>query len=290
MKLSIIIINHSGLINTINCIESIQAHLKGDYEIICIDNSNDDVDYLKLKRIFQNSSNFRFYKIKNKGFGNACNIGSQRAKGEFLFFLNNDAVIINSKVPSDMNLEKGTIYCPTVYNPDLSYQTSFYPYFNLIQLIFFSFQLRSRLRKKLEFFAKYHSVYPKRKSQEVLTKDKHWGSGCALIIQKKWFQNLNGFDERFFMYLEDQDICIRNLKLGGDIKQMDCISLIHKIGGAESKSKVKINHIKSISSIQFAKIHMKHFNFIIIWILHKIFNKKIFRQMQSPITKTRLIL
>jgi GT2 family glycosyltransferase len=277
--ITIILINHSSYIDTKKCVKSILSSPLLNQEIIIIDNSETLIDYNKLKKEFRHGRNIKLIKIENKGFGNACNIGSQRAKGEFLFFLNNDTVILNSKIPSEMNLEKGTIYCPTVYNPDLSYQTSFYPYFNLIQLIFFSFQLRSRLRKKLEFFAKDRSVYPKRKNQGVLKKDKHWGSGCALIMQKKWFQNLNGFDERFFMYLEDQDICIRNLKLGGDIKKMDCISLIHKIGGAESKSKVKINHIKSISSIQFAKIHMNHVNFLIIWILHKIFNKKIFRQM-----------
>jgi len=62
-----------------------------------------------------------------------------------------------------------------------------------------------------------------------------WISGAAYMIRKEIFEHAGGFDENFFMYFEDEDLCWRVRELGYEVYYLGNISIIHLEGKSSSK-------------------------------------------------------
>ena len=91
---SIIILNFNQSLLTINCLHHVWSNVEGhDYEVIVVDN---DSNYSEVSMLENFKGKFRLIKLGvNRFFGEANNIASEEAKGEYLVFLNNDAFVKN---------------------------------------------------------------------------------------------------------------------------------------------------------------------------------------------------
>ena len=181
MKFSIIIINYKTKELTANCISSIVRIFDREaYEIIVVDNDSRDGSVEFLDKKFGNQI-LIIPNQKNQGFGTANNIGSKKAKGEFLFFLNSDTLLTSDFLE--------LIYNAFVDNPNFgavaprllmkSGREQAHAYGNFLSL--FSLFARS-------------SFEGKRKSKNNVD----WVSGAAFMIKKSLFEKIGGFDEKFF--------------------------------------------------------------------------------------------
>lgn len=256
MKISIIIINHSGLIDTTNCIESMRPYLSNDKEIICVDNSNTNDDFLQLKKKFKNVPNIKIIQTKNYGFGNACNFGAHLAQGDYLLFINNDTVVNSFNLDFD-SLNPNTIYSGLVLNTDGSTQRSYGSYFKPLDLFLFSLRIGKMIRnhtflKKLITF-----LFPKKiedyKNPSI--DNEIWVSGCLLLVEKNRYLNLNGFDEGFFMYLEDQDLCRRHINNNGQIAIIKSIQITHFAEKSSEKNSRFIKQKRIESALYYFNKH-----------------------------------
>lgn len=90
-ELSIITINYNGLKDTIELIESLQAHASLAYEIIVIDNASKINEAILLQNKYPHIITIR--SEKNLGFSGGNNLGISKAKGKYIFLLNNDTII-----------------------------------------------------------------------------------------------------------------------------------------------------------------------------------------------------
>jgi GT2 family glycosyltransferase len=92
--------------------------------------------------------------------------------------------------------------------------------------------------------------------------------GAYLMIRRDSFDKLNGFDEAFFMYLEDVDLSVRANNLG--MKVIYCPhSIIKHVGGASSDNKYKIRHQAWFDSRKY--YFKKHFGFLTNLIIQPIY-------------------
>ena len=73
-----------------------------------------------------------------------------------------------------------------------------------------------------------------------------WVSGGCMMIKKSLFEKLRGFDEHFFMYIEDMELCFRAKKLGLPTYFYPNIKLVHKALGSSNRSFAIINIYKGI--------------------------------------------
>src|SRR5258708_6886663 len=242
VKLSVIILTFNTQKLTSRCVKSLINNYKknienGDMEIIVADNGSEDDTISTLTKV-------KYIKVvenkKNYGFSKGNNLGAKVSKGKYILFLNSDVEVEDNGFLSmiefmDNNANVG-ILGGKLLNPDGSTQLSTGNFYNFFSLLFTLFGADSLNRKKPN------------KIQKV-----DWVSGASLMIRKDLFDNLRGFDENFFMYIEDMDLCFRAKKRGFSTYFWENIKLIHKELGSSNRSFAILNIYKGI--ILFSKKH-----------------------------------
>ncbi len=207
MDLSIVIVtyNNRGFIS--KCIEQIKKHLPKEFacEVIVVDNNSSDgtVDALRALvdiQIIVNKCNI--------GFGAANNIGIRASRGKYILLLNPDIFIHKDafeKLYEFMEHNERIAVCgPRLLYPDGTDQASAnrWPRCFATPLVQRTFFGRTAWGKKIK--ARYRL--------EGLAKDRPslvpWLVGAALFIRRSSLTGVGGgFDERFFIYYEDIDLC-----------------------------------------------------------------------------------
>jgi hypothetical protein len=245
MDVSIIIINYNTKKLTEECIDSIYEKVKAvTFEVIVIDNASTDGSKEVLSKL--KNENCRYvYKNENLGFSKANNIGAELAKGQYLFFMNSDMLLLND-VPKlildKFNTDKKIgIIGPKFLNPDHSLQISCR---NFPSLIFGFIKFFPFLKY---IFKKEYKKYYKKDEDYNSTIEVDTVSAGALIISRDLFFNIGKFDEISFMYGEDADICKRVRDKFLNILFCPEAFLIH-YGGQSSK----LNSNKAIWSYYLA--------------------------------------
>ena len=233
MTCSIIIVNYNGLAHTREAITSVVQHSQ-ESETIVVDNCSSDGSVEALRT--------EFPQIKlvasetNRGFGSGCNLGALQARGEYLFFLNNDALLSEDTPAVLRNIMKSHPRCgacgPRVVNPDGSYQLSFGRHPSLSS---------ERNARRLQRLPKHRrdqlAVFYER---QFANKPVDWISGAALMVRRDAFLKIGGFDESYFMYFEDADLCKRIRDIGMEVIYFPKTTLIHKGGESYPAKNPKI--------------------------------------------------
>lgn len=221
MHFSIIIVNYNTEKLTRNCLDSVFLNCdKTDFEIIVVDNDSSDGSARMLESEFGDRIKIIKNKI-NQGFGPANNQGAQIAQGEYLFFLNSDTFVKNNilkplKDVLDSDNKIGII-SPKLISEDGQEQERAYGEFpNLLSVILEKFEKPPIIKKDLF--------------------ETDWVSGAALITRKDIFEKIGGFDEDFFMYFEDIDLCKRVKDAGFKIAVYPGVSVTHLCGQSIKKS------------------------------------------------------
>lgn len=220
MMFSVIIVNYNTKNLLKNCLNSIFEKINNnDFEIIIVDNNSQDGSIEMLKNNF--ISKIKLIENKeNFGFGTANNIGANIAKGDYLFFLNSDIVVKKNilknieKVLKNKNI--GAI-SPRLVLQNMENQEHAYGDFPLLLNLFFG-----KLKRKAK------------DEKNIIYTD--WISGAALVIRRNIFKSIGGFDENFFMYFEDIDLCKRVKKEGYIIAVCKDILIVHLGGKSISNS------------------------------------------------------
>lgn len=176
------------------------------FEMIIVDNCSTDgtVDFIR--------SHYPHVKIvQNKeiyGFAKNNNIGVQEATGEFLFILNPDIIVRPHAIDRLYHYAKGHPDCgivaPRLLNMDGTQQYSARHFLSLQTLfhrVLTKGNDRSNNKKVVNYLMK---DLPLDKPSEV-----DWCMGAALFISRQFYNELGGFDNNFFLYVEDMDMCFR---------------------------------------------------------------------------------
>lgn len=206
MDISIIIVNYKSEEKALSCVESIKASdMAGlSYEIIVVDNASGDEGAETIKEKF--SDVILIKSEKNLGMGGGNNSGIKKAKGDYALILNPD-IFVNrgaiKKLYDYIKKDKSIgLLAPKLLNPDGSLQYSCFRDFN-----FFTPVLRRTFLGKI-FTSSVDKFLMKDFGHDEI-KEVDWVMGSCFIIKKELMDELGGFDERFFMYFEDTDLCRR---------------------------------------------------------------------------------
>lgn len=239
---SIIIVNYNLLSEILACINSAVSNLQlGDFELIIVDNASTETGFDYLMEKYSEYGYIRFIKLsENRGFGAGNNAGARVAKGDFLFFLNPDALIKENILPR--------IYEMFVTSKDIgAVGPRIVDQKNRLQVSIGSFP--TILKELLEVFMlrlPFERWWFDRKQKQTLTKV-DWVTGAALVIPKKVYNEVGGFDEQFFLYNEEVDLCLRIRRKGYHVIYNNELTVTHigSVGSRKNYYSFTINSYKS---------------------------------------------
>lgn len=232
ISLSIIIVNYNGKTFLHDCLESIRANVDCDcsYEIIVVDNASTDgsVEYIN-----KNYADVRLIVSDiNLGFTGGNNLGALNARGSYLLLLNNDTVLQSSVNPMlnvmETHKSVGVVGCRLHYeNGEL--QESIGLEHTPLSL-FFSWTGLGNLFKLNIARRTVHKSDPLYSAS--LANGLSWVSGACFLTRKEIWDHLNGFDDSYFMYVEDVDYCKRVRLCGYSVAYTNDVTITHYEGGA----------------------------------------------------------
>lgn len=259
--LSIIILSFNTKKLTIKCLESIiRQHRKelenGVFEVIVVDNNSSDNTVSAIQQ-FKNKTINKIKIIENKknyGFAKGNNIGAKKAQGKYLMILNSDTKVLDKGLLGmvdflDKNKEMGILGARLV-NSDGTKQSSVGTFYTIPALLVMLFggERFGLLRKS---------------PLKICQVD--WVSGGAMMVRKVLFDKLNGFDEHFFMYVEDMELCWRSKKLGVLTYFYPKVTIMHKERASSNRSFAIVSIYKGL--LYFYKKHTNHIAYLLVKLL-----------------------
>jgi GT2 family glycosyltransferase len=198
---------------------------------------------------------------KNDGFGKSCNKGAALCNTKYILFINPDTkvntdsikILYDHCLTSNADLIGGKSYTfngkrhlTVIRKPNLN--IGMFEFSNLGKIF------KTQRGHKDFYYLDNKKVINAKNDIEVDAL-----GGAYLMVKKESYDKLGGFDEGFFMYLEDVDLSARAIERG--MKVVYCPhSIIQHVGGASSDNKYKIRHQAWFDSRKY--YFKKHFNFI----------------------------
>ncbi|VVB70782.1 Glycosyl transferase family 2 [uncultured archaeon] len=216
-KTSIIILNWNSADDTIECIKSLEK-VKGNFEVILLDNGSKNEDFIKLKKLKTNLKLKLFREKQNTGFARGNNIAIKHADKNSTYYclLNNDTIVESNFLVKLLETIKKNDMIAAV-SPKIMYYSN--P--KIIWAAgstFNEFTGRATLRC---FNQKDFSEGEKEVSALV---------GCCMLIRKHVWIKTKGFGEKYFAYIEETDWCFRTKKLGFKLFLQPHSVIYHKVG------------------------------------------------------------
>jgi len=217
MRTAVVLVNYHGSSDTKNCINSL---LSCSYhpQLVVVDNSPNDQELNAVVATYPDAKLIRA--PRNLGFGGGNNMGINwilaHTNCEFIFVLNNDTTVEPDTITKleatlDNHHEAG-IATPRIVFMDKP------------DVLWYGGGEVSWLRGS----AKAPGIMgPSNTMLAMQAREVSFASGCALLIRRKLMDQLGGFDERFFMYEEDVELCLRSQELGWKIRYEPTALVLH---------------------------------------------------------------
>lgn len=233
MEVSIIIVSYNTRCMTLECLQSVyDQNVNIDFEVIVVDNASSDGSAEAIENEFPDVHLIKY--PENLGFGQANNVASQHAKGEYLLLLNPDTVVFDNAIGKLFFFAKkcgqeGIYGGRTLSGEGELDPTSCWRQPSLWSVFCYAAGLTALFKKNIIFDPESYGSW-KRDSQrevDIIT-------GCFLMINKSLWDKLHGFSPEFFMYAEEADLCLRAARLG--VHSLFCpdATIIHFGGASES--------------------------------------------------------
>ena len=237
MRIGIAILNWNG-INLLKSYLKGVVDKSGDSTIYIIDNNSDDNS---LEFVKQNFPQVKLISLdKNYGFAEGYNIGLKHVNEDIVCILNNDVEVTTKWLDPIKRILKEKENCiiqPTIMD------------FNNREYYEYAGASGGFIDKFGYPFCRGRIFYTLEKNKNQYSDDKiFWASGACMIIPKRTFYELGGFDKSFFAHMEEIDLCWRGFNKG-----IECFSstdsIVYHLGAATLKENANKNYLNYRNSL-----------------------------------------
>jgi N-acetylglucosaminyl-diphospho-decaprenol L-rhamnosyltransferase len=196
-------------------------------DVVVIDNGSSQQSSQTLKRNLPKDRVTVVSSEQNIGFARGVNLGVEHTSRPLIFLLNSDAVVEPGSLANlvrRMNDEPSTaVAAPIIQSPDGGNQVDSHGEFP---------SLRTMLLRT------------NRRDSDQSRPD--WVSGAAMLIRRSAFEQVDGFDPAFHMYLEDVDLCRRLRASGWDIVRVRESRVVHAAGASSQSTEREKQYHESL--------------------------------------------
>lgn len=225
-EVSVIVVSYNARNVLERCLSALDAER---FEVIVVDNASADGSPDLVRDRFPEMT--LLDAGGNVGFGAANNLGMQRAGGRYVALVNSDAWAVDDGLDVLVEFAKRDprhgIVGPRLLNEDGTVQQSVRGFPTVWRLCTEYFFLRKLARSSRTFNAFYGGGF-----DYATVRDADWLMGAALVVRRELIDEVGGFDERFFLFSEEVDLCLRIRQAGWEIRHMPQVTILHHFGKA----------------------------------------------------------
>lgn len=216
--------------------------------VTVVDNASPDrsleaVDDLPVQRIAAGG---------NLGFGAGCNLGAAGGRAPYILLLNPDARLTDGaleRLCAVLDADPGVALAgPRLLAPDGALMHSMRRFQSAR-----STWARALYLHRLLPRARWANEIDARPAAYAAPAEPEWVSGACMLVRRDAFDALGGFDEGFFMYCEDEDLC-RRLRAGGGRVRYEPGAVVSHVGGV-SAPRAGLYPVLARSRIRYARVH-----------------------------------
>jgi GT2 family glycosyltransferase len=221
-EVTVSIVNHSNRELLLECLAALREHAAGlPVEIVVLDNASDDGSVEAVRAAFPHVRVIA--QGHRAGFAANHNAVIAATEAPYVFVLNDDAMV----TPGCLELLLGELrsdpsvgaVAPRIVSPDGTRQQTAWRFPTPAASVLFAASL-GRLgivQSDVEHAASVDSV-----------------SGCAVLLRREALDSAGAFDDGFFMYLEDMDLCLRLARSGYSTRLVPGATVVHHSGQSTS--------------------------------------------------------
>jgi GT2 family glycosyltransferase len=209
------------------CLASVQR--AGAAEIIVVDNGSTDGSVELIRERFPEIR--LIVQEENRGYGRAADAAIADASRPYVLLLNSDTLLAPGAADAlALDLDehpRAAVVGPRLANADGSLQRSAYPFPSAWDTFLGETGLHLAVRRIPGLRELFLRTWSHNRPRRV-----PWVLGAALAIRRSAFLEIGGFDERFFMYGEDVDLCRRFADAGWEVRYSPVTTIVHLGGGS----------------------------------------------------------
>jgi GT2 family glycosyltransferase len=207
------------------CLDSLAGHVEIPLEIVVVDNASEDGsadaarEHPARPRVLASPTNV--------GFARACNRGAGATTAPLILFLNPDAEVTPGAVETLVAAVESSpdvgVAGPLTRDPDGTVQVSTGP-----DLTLGAERRQRRLVRGVR--RREPRAVAEAAARHAREREPDWVSGACLLARRKAFEAVGGFDEAFFLYEEDADLCRRIRQAGWRVLFTPAAAVRHQLG------------------------------------------------------------
>jgi GT2 family glycosyltransferase len=226
-RLSAVVVSFNTRDDLLRCIRSLEDAVSLPIEIIVVDNASSDGSVAAVQSTFPEVRTIA--NSQNLGFSRANNQGLRAARGAYVLILNSDAEVRPGSVEAMAALldrePEAAVVGPRTLNSDGTPQVSYGPALT---------PLAEWRQRRLVRSARRRDPRTLRRLEEESRHPRcvDWVSGSCMLARRDALAAIGGFDEDFFLYEEDVDLCIRVRESGRKVVFTGHAEIVHHLGSS----------------------------------------------------------
>src|SRR3990167_6443495 len=261
MKIAVVVLNYYGLQETQSCLRSLRKIKKNniEVEIIVVDNNSTDGSQITLPKerdikFMQNEKNLGFSGGNNRGIKYAL-----EKNVDYVLILNNDTVVDENFLVNLVINKNADISSPKIYfEKGFEFHKDRYKEKQLGKVIWYA----GGNIDWQNIIGKHIGVDEVDKSQFSKSREVDFATGACMLVAREVFEKIGLFDEKYFLYLEDMDFCLRAKRASFQVKYIASATVWHKnaasSGGSGSELQdYYITRNRLLFAFKFAKLKTK---------------------------------
>lgn len=217
-------------------------------EVVIVDNHSSDESIQYLQNHYRDHDRVRIIESRaNLGYGQGNHVGIRSARGEFLLIINPDNELEPSGLAAMIDvLQKDPsigILAPRLVHQDGTVRDSYRTFPTVSDVLIKRTFLRALFPKRMESYLQ-HGKDP------TAVRDTDWVAGACILMRKALYEDLGGFDRRFFLFFEDTDLCRRCWQAGKKVVYFP------RVAATDRKHRLSEGGIFSLLTQKTTRIHL----------------------------------
>jgi len=246
-RLSAVVVSYNTRDLLLGCLGALRAHAGVPFEAIVVDNASADGSEAAVRERFPDARVIA--NTANLGFSRANNLGWRAARGELVLVLNSDCEVRPGAVAAlgavlDRRPEVA-IVGPRTVSPDGRPQVSFGP-----ALTPLAEWRQGRLVRAVKRGDPAALARAGRLAERESEPD--WVSGSCFLVRRRALEAVGGFDETFFLYEEDVDLCLRVRATGARVVYTPAAEVLHHLGRSMAQA-------PGLARIEYHRSHLRYY-------------------------------